>query len=247
MQGLGLLPYYSIFNLWGWLFYILKFLLVIAGCYLIFKKSYNILKCLLLSALIQILAIVVADYITGYFFAARQILFLLPINTLLVGLAIDEVSTSPKSLIRLRGKREQRYFNANRGLALLLISSMMIFSTPINASYYRLEKSESREISEILTRQYQPGETIWVIPKWNALSFEYYLIHRFNRPDIASAVKGTTTQELYDMGDSIDQAYLIVCRNYMSVHPDWLKKMRFSEQPVGENPAYSAELLFTRH
>lgn len=245
MQGVGWIPTYPLTNQLGWIFYVFSIIAAIVGCIFIFKKRYILLKALLISALVQILAIILADQFSGYFFAARQILFLLPFNALLISLAVYE-SFKSRTALFFPPQNEQNYSLVNRIFAGMMIAGLLIFSIPANADSYRMEKSTAREISELLSNQYQPGESIFVIPGWNALTFQYYLAYRLNRPDIARVVTGVSTEALYEMSTLTDQTYLIIGGSYNSVHPDWLHNMNFVKQPVGKTPAFSAELFFTR-
>jgi uncharacterized membrane protein len=247
LQGVGLIPYYSLPNMSGWIFFAILIIMAIIGSYAALKKSDPILKTMVVSAFFQILLIVIADSATGYFFAARQILFLLPITSLMVAVAIKEISGTHETFFLSVIEEKKKYAQIRQGIAVLIITSLMIFSFPANGNTFHIEKSQAREVSAILVQEFLPGDSILVIPAWNAPSIEYYLNHRFDRPDIANAVKGISTQDLYKMNELSDQVYLIINANDMIVDPDWLEAMAFEQRSVGEHLAYSAEFLFTRH
>jgi len=200
----------------------------------------------LISSFIQILVTIAADAVTGYFFAARQIFFLLPIASLIAALAVYEIAILNQEDAMLMKENKIALSNIHKIISLFIVAGIVIFSMPVNIENYRMEKSESREISELLSQQYQPGEAIFVIPAWNALSLEYYLTYQFDRPDIANQLTGTSSLDLTKIDHLPDQSYLIINANYMDLPASWLEEMRFENIPVGKNLAYSAELLFTR-
>ena len=246
MQGIGLLPYYSLSNLSGWIYYALLGLISITGIYIIFRKKQSILIGILISSFIQILIIIAADAVTGYFFAARQIFFLLPIASLIAALVIYEIAIPDQEDTVPLKENKTALSKVQKIIPLFIVACIVIFSVPVNIQNYQMENSESREISELLAQQHQSGETIFVIPSWNALSFEYYLTYQFDRPDIASELYGTSSLDLTEMDHLPDQSYLIINANYMDLSPLWMEEMKFEKIPVGKNLAHTAEMLFTR-
>lgn len=129
--------------------------------------------------LAQIPAIIAADWFKGYFFASRQVFHLLPIAMILAGIgfvrAIDLLVTYAGA-IHIALPRSVMTWGLSTLIAALAAVELV--------GYYDANRSDGREVAQQMISEQVHGDCVLVTPFYETGLYEYYLTHRFDRPDI---------------------------------------------------------------
>lgn len=129
---------------------------------------------LVLTAVIQIALIVASDWISGYWFAARQLIHLTPIAMLLSGIGAAAII---------------RWLRPRLPAASVIVTGMLIVTAiPALSSYYRWTKSTAREVNAAIVGMWQPGDRLLVAPAWTSTQ-RYYLGMVNRRPDLVDRIE----------------------------------------------------------
>jgi len=172
--GLGWLelPFTSTLSL-GQVWHVTSFGLFLVGMIICLKQRESIIIALLVSVVIQIFLIILADIFKGYWFAYRQILQLLPYTLVVSAKGIS-------ALLKIFGEHKFVFY--------VLIIIVALTSIPALSDYYQWSKSDAYQISEYILTHWSPGDMILVVPGYPEKVYRYYLGYIFKRPDIAISV-----------------------------------------------------------
>jgi hypothetical protein len=195
--GLGWLPF-SGWEQSGIVYTLLCCLFSVVGIVAIFRSKERIFVGLLFGLFIQVLLVFLADVITGYFFAPRQFLFLMPFSYLLAarGLWFFWQKATPlfghtSDLIKMEGiRRVNRIFSAGLFAVLLGYNGLAL------TGYYAFPKSYTREVSQVLAEIYQPGDHFRTIPSFEPLAYQFYLEHKLQDHRFSGAFETVSMAEI---------------------------------------------------
>lgn len=125
------------------------------------------------SLLAQMTAIIMLNAIKHYFLAPRQFLFLLPFTLFYTALGIFAVAGWLKA--KFGGRLSTTGWPAAWLLGLCVLAAI-----PALLDYYAADKGQAREISRLLAATWQPGDSILVVPDFDAVALDYYFSREFN-------------------------------------------------------------------
>jgi uncharacterized membrane protein len=214
--GLGWqeLPFTPLPNI-GRSWYIVCFVFFLLGLMTTLKSGNKSVIALIISCLIQILLIVISDLLKGYWFAYRQILYLHPAMLMVssVGLltAMDILKRCRKLIII-------------KITSYGLITVSLLLSFLALANYYQWPKSDARWISEYLSRNWEAGEIILVVPGYQEKVYRYYLQYVYSRPDIVSWVYPSEAEDIIKLKLNAEAGFLIVVGDASS-NEEWIAKL----------------------
>lgn len=166
--GLGWAPFYRTQPIAPWIFGGLCFLGALVGMvFVIFSESRGLKAALLCSLMVQIGVVVLMNVLKNYFLAPRQFLFALPVLLLFTGEGIEVLA----AWISRRSNRWDRPFQGVWAAALLLVGLSAI---PALQNYYAGDKGLIREITRLAVDAWKPGDSVLVIPDYEAATYVYY-------------------------------------------------------------------------
>jgi uncharacterized membrane protein len=141
----------------GQVWYIVCFGLFLIGVITGLKQRDRTMIAFLVSSVMQTCVIIIADIMKGYWFAYRQIFYLLPFTLLASSIG---ASACVKAL-RRAGNTKARVKN---WLTIVPVGLLLLVSIPALVDYYQWPKSEARQISEYMSTNWSPGDVILVAP-----------------------------------------------------------------------------------
>lgn len=133
-----------------------------------------------LSSLLQVGIIFFANVVTQYALRGRQLLIMMPILCLVAARGGIELFYKPYRLIEekylMQSERSRGVEKIYKSAYLfVVVTAGIVISILSLQSYYRLEKSNRREISLAFIQRWKPGGVIWITPAWEETFYEYYL------------------------------------------------------------------------
>lgn len=192
-----------------------------------FRHFSKRLIALLISAVLQILLVIIADLVKGYWFAYRQLLFLHPFTLLLSSLGFCSI----------RKNFEKIPFVA-------LISLLILASLFSLQDYFQWSKSAARQISEYIIANWTPAnDLILIIPGYQEKVYRFYLHYIFQRPDIAARIRPVEIHQLHEQALS-GGTFLIVIENLSEHRVSQFLQLGFS--PVKISMVWLGHSLFIR-
>lgn len=210
LAGLGWLPYYTAQPGWDWLWGLLLAVLTITGAVLLFRQGprlgtawFSPAAGLLVSAVLQMAAILLSDVAGHYFFAPRQWIFLLPALCMAAGAGAAAVADAATGAIRPRSE-------SARATGYLLAALVLILAAvPAIRGYQQDDKGASRAVVENILREWQPGSSVLVYPAYEGYVYKYYLDFTDPLPEAAGRVWGATWDLVKQAGKWDNPVYVI--------------------------------------
>jgi len=105
-----------------------------------------------------------------------------------------------------------------------LITVSLLLSFLALANYYQWPKSDARWISEYLSRNWEAGEIILVVPGYQEKVYRYYLQYVYSRPDIVSWVYPSEAEDIIKLKLNAEAGFLIVVGDASS-NEEWIAKL----------------------
>lgn len=206
-----------------------------------YKKN-RILLSMAIGAFIQIGIIIFTDWMKGYWFLSRQIVYLIPTMIILVAVGYVSLLDHISRLFKAPAVKSW--------CLLIIITLFTLSSIPRIADYYQFSKSTGREIVCKLLESHREGEQVFVIPAHEETIYRFYLSQTLKgqktmkelRPsrweDLPSAVKGLS-----------NTAYLIApLKPLFSVkkQQEILKSLQFNLCFIPEKRSWLTRVLYVR-
>lgn len=224
------LPFVSRPNL-GSIWYLICLLLFLAGLGTIASQFSKELIALLVSGVLQILLVISADLIKGYWFSYRQLLFLHPAALLLSSFGLHGILNAIRRIAKL-----------GNVFIPVLIGMLILINFLSLRNYFVWSKSEARELSKYIIANWSPtNDAIFVAPGYQEKVYRFYLQYIFERPDIAIRVKPAEINESFSRSFAKD-AFLIVIGNPSEQVVSYLLQTGFS--PLKISKAWLGHSLF---
>lgn len=153
-------------------------------------KQYKALVGIVISVFIQIVLIILADWIKGYWFVSRQIIHLMPIMMILTAVGtVGLVEYLPKPC---------KFSLAKNFVFVGVIVVFGLSAAPRLTDYYHFPKSNGRQIVSKLLQMPQITEPIFVIPGYEEKVYRFYLLQTTNSNDIIQKLKPTSWEWLLE-------------------------------------------------
>ncbi len=199
MAGLGWFPNYA--SRPGFVLGFLCLILYFSALWTALRTRQRPLLILVLSTIIQIWLIILADVVTSYFFASRQFIMLLPFTYLMVGWVLNRVYERKQPLFKSRTNLNDQTNHEgirrfHHALALAMVLTLVTVSVMTLSNDFNQQKNIGREISQVLHEEWQVGDVVWVIPDWEPLLYQFYLEKRFGDPRLTDVFIGITWDQL---------------------------------------------------
>lgn len=207
--GLGWIPFFASNPGLNWIWGILFGALQIYGAWTVIKASpRSPLAGLVYSLVIQIAAVLGADLLAKYFFAPRQLLFLLPALSLLAGIGLSTIIAWAADRIRPSSYRFRPGMIRN-GVFTIATFVVILTSLPALKTYYKDEKGNSRAIAQAILESWQPGDTILITPGYEGFVYKYYIETVYRRPDVSARMWTARWEEIRQTVDWEGSIYVI--------------------------------------
>jgi uncharacterized membrane protein len=241
MIGLGWLPPILFPLQAGFFWYPLFLYFQLIGLKAIWKLKNQMLFSWFLSSLLQAGIIFLVNVLTTYPLRGRQLLILMPFLCLLGAEGIFNTYQEGYRIIGTQPEFRRKIF---RPIYLFCCVAIGITILTLNLqSFYHLEKSSRKEISNLLIQRWEPGEEIWFTPAWENKFFGYYT-SILGHPEMEKAFIGV------DQASSTTTSTGPVCWVMDStVSPDqWgiIQKAGLKEVTIETMNAPDTQLLFCR-
>lgn len=138
---------------------------VMVGGFLILRhpNRYASILFLCLSVVVQIIVIMLVDYLNNYLFIPRQIVHLTPFTYLLFSIGVVKLISIPKA----------EFFRY--ALSALLVCGLLLSASPYVKIMYDHSKGGTREIAQAIVVHYQPGQKVASLYPQNTMVLRYYL------------------------------------------------------------------------
>ena len=207
--GLGWLPFFAGNPGLDWIWGILFGAMQIYGAWTVIKASpRSPLAGLVYSLVIQIAAVLGSDLLGKYFFAPRQLLFLLPVLSLLAGIGLSAIITWAADHIQSTSHRFSQGMLRN---SLFTVATLLIIFTSLPALkvYYEDEKGNSRAIAQAILESWQPGDTILITPGYEGFVYMYYIEYVYLRPEVSARLWTAGWDEIQQVEDWNGNIYII--------------------------------------
>ncbi len=228
-------PYLPEVSIWHWVLGIFCF--VGLGVALFHWKQNRNLIVFVAGAILQVLIILSADALKGYWFSSRQIIYLAPYGMILSAIGIvaliDWVARSTVF-------RQSLLYGAILLLAILAFPNLKV--------YYDQVKSNGRQVVQSLLQVYQPGEPIFVIYGYEDKVYRWYLDQQDNHKDAEQYLISIDWGNLPELASSrAGIAYLIApAVGLTQDQRDMLKMLGFHEKILGQDKWYGERNLWVR-
>lgn len=144
------------------------------------KQKNRFLIPLLAAYALQVMMIVAADFIRGYWVALRQIIHLAPILFIVNAFCFSSIIEWFATLPRLQ-KRSKLY---SVGISIILFVVILGFAAPRLDEYYKVSKSNARDLITMAQKTDPETKTILINPGYYSIVYEIYLVHYYKIPDV---------------------------------------------------------------
>lgn len=201
----------------AWLFHCEIAALSLLGVFLIFTTKQKRIIAIMISLLLQISMILLADYRSNYFAAARQFIMCFPIMILFFGYSLYFIYTSTSE-----SKQKNYTKTVNKYFSIVLAVFLILFNIPANIQYYQTKKGLGREIAYEITSRYQPGDQILVVPSWNAVVLKYYFLHDLYHEDIVAHLSGFDAENDYNASNNTNDLFFMINRQNIIEYKDFI-------------------------
>lgn len=208
--GWGFLPYAEAtqrMGWWGWLnagFAVIGLVALLRRLDLAKRRPAPVLI-LLVSSILQVGLIIVADALKGYWFASRQILHL---NIVALALTAWGVIASARWLQAQMATRLAHNATRRRLVLGVMIGALLLASIPMLGHYYAWPKSNGKPVTHWLIEHRQEEADILNLG-YDAMVYLYYF-QALDAPELQEKFRTTTWDELVaDVAAAAPRAYLI--------------------------------------
>jgi len=128
----------------------------------------RLLLSMAIGVFIQIGIIILLDWMKGYWFYPRQLVYLIPTMIMLIVVGLVSLSDYISRLFKIP--------SIKTWCALTLIILITLSSRPRLEDYYQFTKSTAREIASKLIEIHGEGEPVFVIPWYERVTYQFYLL-----------------------------------------------------------------------
>lgn len=145
--------------------HLILFVGVIIGGLLVWRYPNRYASVLLfcLSVAVQIIVIMLLDYLNNYLFIPRQIVHLTPFTYLLFSIGVIKLISMPRA----------EFFRY--ALSALIVCGLLLSTLPYIKIMYDHSKGGTREIAQAIVDRYQSGQKVASLYPQNTLVLRYYL------------------------------------------------------------------------
>jgi hypothetical protein len=154
--------------------------------------------CLLLGIPLQIALIILADWMKGYWFISRQLIYLHPISLMFTAtgaIAASEFISKP-GVIRYFLNRSPICIKFSSLILMMIVALMGLSSVPVLEQYYKWPKSTARDIAKELVQRDGFEKTIRVIPGYEEKIYRFYFQVLGAEPKLTAALQPTDWNSL---------------------------------------------------
>ncbi len=244
--GFGWLPFFAgqpgLSWVWGFLFGAMQIL----GAWTVIKANpRSPLAGLVYSLLIQLAAVLGSDLLGKYFFAPRQLLFMLPALSLLAGIGLSAIIARVADCVRpvtnrlSPGELQHGVFTA----ATLVV---ILSSLPALGFYYDDDKGNSRQTVQAILETWQPGDTILVTPGYEGFVYKYYIEYVHRRPEISARLWTAGWEEVQQIADWDGSIYIITPASLSAEQTLQLDRLGFTPRFRSHTHSRYARVLWVR-
>ncbi len=240
--GLGWIPYYSDQPGVAWIWGGLTLFLGGIGLYAaVVRHPRSKQAALFYSAVIQAGVIFCGDLLRHYCFEPRQLIELLPLWLLFTA---HGISFSGKwiEILGSRIQRRLRLVSIGGYATLALALAVLATAAPAISNYYRGDKGDAREISQLLSASWQPGENIVSIPMFSAELYKYYLIDVGGRQEMVPNLWNADACDIDQIIHLKGKVYLIASVALPQEDTQKLERSNFSPVYVSKSSRFKTAL-----
>lgn len=163
--------------------------------FLVRERKNSLALALILGLALNVLAIMLASYVKGYWFSFRQIIHLAWIPMMIAAWGGYQSARLFGENIRSKGLDFTKYVNGWPILFFLILGFFVWASLPRLQDYYAYQRSSAKEVVLRLMAQYKPGDEIFVIPGYEEKIYRFYL-SRFDFSKIVEKIHGVSWEDL---------------------------------------------------
>jgi len=221
----------------GQVWYIISFGLFLIGVIVCLRNREKVMIAFLLSSVMQICIIVLADILKGYWFAYRQILHLLPWTLLVSAMGASAFVKALRDVGKVNEKHKP-------WLTHVLMGALLLTNIPALIDYYQWTKSDARQISEYLSTNWSPGTIILVAPGYQEKVYRYYLQYVFKKPDMVALIHPSELSYIIDARAGVNDTFLIVIENLSDVELTQLSQIGFDPIKTSHRNTWLGQSVF---
>jgi len=207
---------------------------------------------LLISFVIQIGLVLLADWIKGYSFTARQLIHLHPVALVFTGTGVVISSKlTARFIVGLQNRLEKSFSGERKALPLVIIcvfaSVLGLFNSFVLGEYYVWPKSTAKTISIKLAQDYRSESTILVVPGYEAKVYRFYFQALGFGSDLSEALYPTDWKNLETTAAQIEaNAYLVTPALLTKEQSTELQRLGFVKLLGSDIEWHGAQILFVR-
>jgi dolichyl-phosphate-mannose-protein mannosyltransferase len=178
LGGLGWMPVFPA-SASAWLFSVFSLLFALLGIRRLLASAHQkYVLILVISMVLQIGILLGVAAIKNYFASARQLIFLVPLSVLFSAAGIDSL------LQKIQNE------SAKQNIPAPLLYTLIVFFLgclvfPALQQYYVLEKGATRSILDLLSKEWQPGQIIYITPGYNRDLYAFYASRSGSNSELA--------------------------------------------------------------
>jgi hypothetical protein len=197
------------------------------------------------SLLLQLTAVLASDLAGRYFFAPRQLLFLLPVTSLLAGVGLAALTGWFAQ--RLNGLFPGVKADALRGgVSAAAVLLVVLTSLPAIRAYQADDKGDSRAIVQAILETWQPGDTILINPGYEGFVYKYYLENVYRRADAGERLWTAGWEDIRQTGTWSGGLYVITPARLTAEETAWMRDLGFSPRFRSAPQSRYAKVLWVR-
>lgn len=206
-------------------------------------KKYSMLLGWVLGTMFQILLIILADAVKGYWFSFRQLTHLAPMAMILVAIGAVNLHVL---LYRLRFPCEGNRLTKMLRLCLFpaIVCVFCLTATPRIVDYYHYQRSTAKQVVSQLLLLHKSGEPILIIPGYEEKIYRFYFIQARSE-GLIKGLTPTSWQELPALiSTGIGKFYLATSAKLLDEQRTVLENLGFVELSGADKPWYDMHALF---
>ncbi len=243
LVGLGWMPDLGITSYIYLVWYLFWVSLDLFAIYLLIRRQNSVMVAWLASILFQLCFIIYSDSHWGYFVDGRQFLFITPFMCLLSSMALVHLFNLNGEFITVG---EKGNYPVLRPVSIIILVGIFLLSySPALITYYTNVKSLGREIAQRLAIYWRPGDRIIVMPLYDPLLYQYYLL-RMGRVDISTSLDGVDIQKLTTLNELKDDSLLITPGDLRSDQYNYILSLGFHLDQIGKYTLAQPQVLWVR-
>ena len=223
----------------GQVWYIISLGLFLIGVIACLRRRERMMIAFLVSSVVQICIIILADISKGYWFAYRQILHLLPCTLLVSAMGASAFMKALRDMEKVNERHKT-------WLTHILIGVLLLASIPALVDYYQWSKSDARQISEYLSTNWSPGDVILVAPAYQEKVYHYYLQYVFKKPDMVALIHPSELSDIIEAGVETNDTFLIVVESLSDAEITQLSQIEFDPIKTSNRNRWLGQSLFVR-